>query len=212
LKKVNNGHTEFLILFQEAIMKKTSVILILAACLVACQPQSSQQQADDETDNVELPAPTRVKPEFEAHTQLDEALKGYLAVKDSFVKSDTAAVNQGVADLQTKIAAVTGTALAPEAQAKWTNLQAMLQRTTTTLRAVPGLEEKRAAFEDLSKLMYEVVTTFGAGETVYKQYCPMALDDKGAYWLSLNSEIRNPYFGDKMLECGEVQEVLTFEK
>ncbi|HEY1025575.1 MAG TPA: hypothetical protein VGE26_10450, partial [Sphingobacteriaceae bacterium] len=42
--------------------------------------------------------------------------------------------------------------------------------------------------------------------TVYKQYCPMAYDGNGAYWLANESDIRNPYYGDEMLECGEVKE------
>jgi Cu(I)/Ag(I) efflux system membrane fusion protein len=33
----------------------------------------------------------------------------------------------------------------------------------------------------------------------------MAFDNKGAYWLSETKEIRNPYFGDKMMTCGEVK-------
>jgi len=36
----------------------------------------------------------------------------------------------------------------------------------------------------------------------------MAFDGKGGYWLSNSKEIRNPYFGDIMLACGEVTEVL----
>jgi hypothetical protein len=34
----------------------------------------------------------------------------------------------------------------------------------------------------------------------------MAQDGKGAMWLSESKEIKNPYFGDKMMECGSVEE------
>lgn len=34
----------------------------------------------------------------------------------------------------------------------------------------------------------------------------MAFDNKGAFWLSEIEEIRNPYFGEAMLNCGEVHE------
>jgi len=44
---------------------------------------------------------------------------------------------------------------------------------------------------------------------VYKQYCPMAFDGKGAFWLSSSEEIRNPYYGDKMLKCGRVEETIS---
>ena len=43
---------------------------------------------------------------------------------------------------------------------------------------------------------------------IYRQYCPMAFNDKGAYWLSDETDIKNPYFGKKMLECGEVTDTL----
>lgn len=33
-------------------------------------------------------------------------------------------------------------------------------------------------------------------------------NDKGAYWLAETKEVKNPYFGQKMLTCGEVQEEL----
>ncbi len=194
-------------------MKKITVafMYLLAGWLGSCQSPSLQQQ-NNETDDTELPAPTLLKSAFAPDPKWEAILKAYLAVKDGFVQSDTGIVNRKALDLQNLVAKTESASLPAEAQSQWKNLQTMLDRTTTTLRAVPKLESKRAAFEDLSKLMYELVTTFGASETVYKQYCPMALNDKGAYWLSVNKEINNPYFGDKMLECGEVQEVLTFKK
>jgi hypothetical protein len=36
----------------------------------------------------------------------------------------------------------------------------------------------------------------------------MAFDDQGADWLSAEEQIRNPYFGDKMLKCGLVEQDL----
>jgi Cu(I)/Ag(I) efflux system membrane fusion protein len=36
----------------------------------------------------------------------------------------------------------------------------------------------------------------------------MAEKDKGAYWFSSSEEIKNPYFGDAMLKCGENRETL----
>ena len=43
---------------------------------------------------------------------------------------------------------------------------------------------------------------------MYKQFCPMAFNDQGGYWLSNSKEVRNPYFGDKMLKCGMVKVTL----
>ncbi len=66
-------------------------------------------------------------------------------------------------------------------------------------------EKKRIAFDIISTSVYALlkqVDIKNAG--IYHAYCPMAFNDRGAYWLSAESEIKNPYFGKKMMECGEV--------
>ena len=56
---------------------------------------------------------------------------------------------------------------------------------------------------------YKSIKTYGlAGTTAYYQFCPMAEGDKGAYWMSNSEEIKNPYFGEAMLGCGENKETL----
>ncbi len=83
-----------------------------------------------------------------------------------------------------------------------------LKKYANNIAEEEDVEEIRAEFEDLSNSMYEVVkdNAEGKDQTIYKQYCPMAFDNKGAFWLSSEEEIENPYFGDKMLKCGKVQE------
>lgn len=46
-------------------------------------------------------------------------------------------------------------------------------------------------------------------ETLYLQYCPMALDGEGATWISATRQIANPYMGQKMSKCGVEKEVLS---
>ena len=51
----------------------------------------------------------------------------------------------------------------------------------------------------------DMVAITGAAKTLYQQYCPMYNNNKGGMWLSASEEIKNPYYGAKMLNCGEVQ-------
>lgn len=71
------------------------------------------------------------------------------------------------------------------------------------------VEPQRAAYATMSKEMAELIKKEGlsSGE-LYLAFCPMAFNDKGATWISGSKEIRNPYFGEKMLTCGEVQETI----
>lgn len=75
------------------------------------------------------------------------------------------------------------------------------------IQALTGIENKRKSFQIISENMYDLIRTVKYDkETVYHQFCPMAFDDAGAYWLSASSDIKNPYFGKKMLTCGEVKD------
>lgn len=67
---------------------------------------------------------------------------------------------------------------------------------------------QRTAFLDLSAAMENLLSGAIASGEVYKQYCPMAFDGKGGAWLSASQEIRNPYYGDKMLKCGSVRDTI----
>jgi hypothetical protein len=71
------------------------------------------------------------------------------------------------------------------------------------------IEAQRTVYATLSNDFIALVKKSGvSGGELYVDYCPMALNDKGAYWLSANKEIRNPYFGEKMMNCGEVKETI----
>jgi hypothetical protein len=43
---------------------------------------------------------------------------------------------------------------------------------------------------------------------LYVEYCPMANNNQGGFWLSNEKQIKNPYFGEAMLTCGSVKETI----
>ena len=71
------------------------------------------------------------------------------------------------------------------------------------------IEKQRTSFIDLSNAMIILANRFGVEQTIYVQHCPMANDNQGADWLSFEKGIRNPYFGDKMLQCGSVEQTIN---
>lgn len=73
------------------------------------------------------------------------------------------------------------------------------------IRNSSTLEDQRHHFNALSVEMEKYLKDSTSKDVIYKQYCPMAFDGKGAFWLSQSKEIMNPYFGDKMLNCGSIQ-------
>jgi Cu(I)/Ag(I) efflux system membrane fusion protein len=72
---------------------------------------------------------------------------------------------------------------------------------------------RRVAFKPLSDALIAQIREHGldAVGNAYVVHCPMAFDDAGADWLSAKPEIRNPYYGDRMLTCGTVTDTLSVE-
>ena len=71
------------------------------------------------------------------------------------------------------------------------------------------IDHQREHFITLSNNLTTLVKSLKInGETAYSQFCPMANEGKGAFWLSKEDKVKNPYYGKKMLTCGSVKETL----
>ncbi len=70
------------------------------------------------------------------------------------------------------------------------------------------IASQRENFEALSRAVKSMVIEMGSDRTLYQTYCPMYNNNEGGMWLSASPEVKNPFYGDKMLSCGRVQEVL----
>lgn len=70
------------------------------------------------------------------------------------------------------------------------------------------ISHQREHFAELANEIKDLIKITGTGVTLYAQYCPMYDNNKGGLWLSTSEEIKNPYFGSKMLKCGSVKEVI----
>jgi Cu(I)/Ag(I) efflux system membrane fusion protein len=182
-------------------------LLFISCSWMACEQKKQEDSSEQEV--------AKAKPAIEVsgnlQSQLDNTLKAYLSLKDALVASDTAQASAKAGDLLSTLTRIDSSGFSGEAAQKWSTYRTSLERAAQTIQASQKVEQQRVRFEDLSNTMYAMVNDFGSKTTLYKQYCPMAFDDKGAFWLSAQTEINNPYFGDAMLHCGEVQETLAFE-
>ena len=69
------------------------------------------------------------------------------------------------------------------------------------------MDHQREHFKILSKDVIDMIAITGTETTLYQQFCPMY--DKGSAWLSMSKDIKNPYYGSKMLTCGKVQKEIN---
>lgn len=188
-------------------MKKYLLVagwLVLAAC----------GGNDEPAKEVTMEAPLKQSAHSEEfNSQFGKVLNNYYSLKDALVATnDTTAANAARQLEQTAAElALNGinadSSIVQMAEDYVKNIESKASQLATQ----PGIEEKRKTFQGISSDMYDLVRTVRYdNEVVYHQYCPMAFNDAGAYWLSNSSDIKNPYFGKKMLHCGEVKDSLDF--
>lgn len=168
--------------------------------------KESMEEASQNPEDQEIPdyeSPQQFK------KQLTEFFDQYIEMKDAMVASKAELAASEAKEALKALGNIDMALLKGDAHMFWMENLDKMDSALTTISESDDLESQRAAFVDFNPVLYSKVKAFGLDEkTVYFQFCPMANNDKGAYWLSTEENIRNPYYGDMMMECGEVRETL----
>ena len=128
---------------------------------------------------------------------INKVLAAYLTLKDALVASNETVASEAAMELKKALFEPEGT-IATDARDK-----------AIAIAESNNLANQRALFYPLSESILALVkASKDKRESLYVQYCPMAFDNEGAYWLSESKDVLNPYFGDQMLRCGMVKEKL----
>ena len=169
--------------------KTLAAITILSLC--ACGEQNKKQGAAVDQPKV-VDAKTEVNSEpLEVSFSDDKTTKifeDYLKIKSALTASDVSNAKTAAGTL--------GTSIAEE--------DATIKTLAMQISTSDDLEKQRKLFSDLTTSLEPLLKDNITKGTIYKQFCPMAFNSTGGYWLSNSDQIRNPYFGDKMLRCGKV--------
>jgi Cu(I)/Ag(I) efflux system membrane fusion protein len=159
------------------------------------------------------PAPPASKLDDEGTKHVTSLLGSYYELKDALVATSAGKADHAAQELSAKADSLiayirTDSANGAELVPHLDTIKAEVKHITSIMDE--GCENKRVYFDVISATMYTMLKKAGLKNArVYHQYCPMAFNDKGAYWLSKDEEIKNPYFGDKMLECGEITDTIN---
>ncbi|MDW3212154.1 MAG: efflux RND transporter periplasmic adaptor subunit [Reichenbachiella sp.] len=141
--------------------------------------------------------------------QLTEVYKAQLILQQAFLATDASKANAEVSKVQDALKKVNMSLVKGEMHNHWMSGLKTLTESLDKIESSKDIKKQRLAYADFNDALYSAIKMFGTvGETIYYQFCPMARDNEGAYWLSSVEEIKNPYFGDAMLTCGENKEVI----
>lgn len=157
----------------------------------------------DKTKDFELVAP-------ELQNQVNILLDDYAELKKQLTESSAEGAAGAAKSFLGKIVNFKPAGLPGEQQKYYSEKTETIKKFIQITSENPKLEAQREHFFAITENMYALTKAFKAGkEDLYYQYCPMAFNNNGGYWISKSKEIRNPYFGGKMLKCGQITETLS---
>jgi Protein of unknown function (DUF3347) len=144
-----------------------------------------------------------------ADSSLQSVITSYLDVKNALTKDNGANVRSAAKTLYTSINTVPMEKLPDVEHRVWMEYQEKLSYDAEHIKNTDELDHQREHFIKLSANFYNMIKAININkDDLYYQFCPMANDGKGAYWVSEKQAIANPYFGKKMMTCGSTKETL----
>ncbi len=177
--------------------------------------KNNDKGSDDNEDMSDMSMIDKTKIDKKFKQQLGFVVNEYIVLKDALVKGDAFKAQDQVKNIDKALKEVDMLLLLGDAHNVWMDALKAINRSLGRIQNSKNIELQRREFEDLSLKLSEVINDFGIitlnEKPLYLEYCPMVNDNKGAYWLSYDKKIKNPYFGDKMLDCGELEKHLNKE-
>lgn len=144
-----------------------------------------------------------------AKASLQPLYDEYFAMKDALTNDDLKAAKKYGSNMLKALENIDMKLFKGDSHNFWMNQNNDIKKAMEHIEHFKKIEEVRNAFQPVSKSMVMLSNTYKPlGKDIFVQYCPMADNNKGANWLSLSKEIKNPYFGKAMHSCGEVTTVI----
>jgi Cu(I)/Ag(I) efflux system membrane fusion protein len=167
---------------------------------------SKDGEEEDMSDMIMIDK-TKIDPKFKK--QLGEVVDSYIILKDALTQDNAEKAQNQTVQLKKVISEVDMILLLGDAHNVWMKALKSIHKNVEAIQGNTNIEEQRKAFGLLGKELSNVVELLGIitpeNKTVYLEFCPMADNSKGSFWLSYDKEIANPFFGASMLSCGEVK-------
>jgi hypothetical protein len=184
-------------------MKKMFIIVSAAISFAACNNNTSESNKNKDTSHT-----VTVDTNANVTTPgIKEITEHYLHIKNALAQDDGKDAANGGKALAEAFSKFDLSSLTTEQKKSYSDIVSDAKEHAEHIGMnADKIAHQREHFETLSKDIYDLVKTFPAPQVLYKDYCPMYNNGKGATWMSETKEIKNPYLGKKMPDCGEVKE------
>ncbi|WP_066219125.1 efflux RND transporter periplasmic adaptor subunit [Formosa haliotis] len=165
---------------------------------------------DRSTQTSEIDVAKRITVSKAFQAEVLKIFKAYIGLKDALVESHENRAKTEATTLLHTLKNVDMKSLEQDTEAHKTYM-AIHKDLEGQVKSVVNSEDitgQRKYFSEVSVSIKSMIEHFGIDRKVYVQFCPMANVNTGGYWLSFDAVIKNPYFGDAMLGCGENDKII----
>ncbi len=172
-------------------------------------PKTSQKQSQPTVDHSAHEQKENLHVNESFMLILNQMFNSYFVAQSALAADDLEPAKNALTALRNVVEGTTAakTNLKGRAKNEWVEKRKMLLSNLEHLQHWTSIESVRSGFNSVSATMFEIEKTFGhtGGQKYYQVFCPMAFDNKGAYWMQSSSKVKNPYLGSKMLGCGDIK-------
>jgi hypothetical protein len=185
---------------------KTYKIFAFVFLFTVAQTACGQHQHNHKTENNQKSVLTDLGVlEPIVKQDLNTLLNLYYELKDALVADNGELASQKANEFIKTLNAVKMDKLTAKQHPIWMKYAEKLKFDAEHINETKEVGHQRDHFDDLSNNLWEVAKAFKINDKpAYQQYCPM----KKSYWISNEKSIKNPYYGNKMLNCGKVNDTL----
>tara|TARA_R110002124_G_scaffold131805_1_gene294156 strand:+ start:2765 stop:3409 length:645 start_codon:yes stop_codon:yes gene_type:complete len=202
-------------------------IVFIALTITSCKENKKDQDKDDDhvtemkhddkkmthdnsdghhdDDNADETTDVRdIKMNTQKSSSTTLIVDAYIQIKNSLVADNKEDAAKGATALLAAFSTFDMTTLKGKAHTDYMEIYESAKEQAEHIVKSP-IDHQREHFETLSTDINDLVTLLGTEKTLYQDYCPM----KKVSWLSETKDIKNPYYGSKMLTCGSVKKQIN---
>tara|TARA_R110002110_G_scaffold13409_5_gene64112 strand:- start:3159 stop:3803 length:645 start_codon:yes stop_codon:yes gene_type:complete len=202
-------------------------IVFIALTITSCKENKKDQDKDDDhvtemkhddkkmthdnsdghhdDDNADETTDVRdIKMNTQKSSSTTLIVDAYIQIKNSLVADNKEDAAKGATALLAAFSTFDMTTLKGKAHTDYMEIAESAKEQAEHIVKSP-IDHQREHFETLSTDINDLVTLLGTEKTLYQDYCPM----KKVSWLSETKDIKNPYYGSKMLTCGSVKKQIN---
>ena len=191
-------------------MKTLISLLFLSSALfyAACSNNSNSKKSSlKDTASDSKVANTNAANVEKSAWAISDVVSCYLKLKDALANDNGKEAASAAKEMNEAVSKTDESTLTPDQKKVYVDLAEDIREHTEHIgKNASDIEHQREHFGMLSQDMIDLVNAMGTPKILYKEFCPMYNDKKGASWLSESKEVKNPYYGHKMPECGEIKD------